>query len=335
MSGLAWPSGERGRTRRNWRIAAVLFIGGGLGAAPSDALHQPAHPPTIYLLPLLAIASGAVCWLIANWAPGRWLHLMTAIATVEVAVTVWLADEIFAIYYVFVAIYAAFVFRDRLAIAMQVGFASFAALIPIAYDPDTARETLVLAFVLVPTLCIAAGAIAFLRERLEASEARYRLLAELDPLTGVGNYRVLSERLPRELRRHRRRGDQLALVVLDLDDFKRVNDELGHQQGDRVLQEVAERLTEGVRTDDILVRHGGDEFSVIAPETDRAAAESLAERLREAVAEIRVDGRRLGASAGCAVFPSDAETLNQLLDHADDELRCGKESRARLVQAPA
>ena len=168
-----------------------------------------------------------------------------------------------------------------------------------------------------------------------ASEESYRKLAERDPLTGVGNYRILSERLPEELARHRRYGRQLALIIVDLDDFKRVNDELGHQYGDRVLQEVAGALMGSVRGHDVVVRHGGDEFSVIAPETGRPEAEALAERLRDSVGELSADGRNLGACTGCAVFPDDAETLNSLLHHADEQLRAAKDAKPGLSRSPA
>jgi diguanylate cyclase (GGDEF)-like protein len=329
-------STQRQRDRRNWRLAAILFTGGGLGAVPADALYRPEHPSTIFLLPLLALVSGAVCWALSTRLSGRWLHLMTAIATLEIALTVWLTgDDNFAIYYILVAFYAAFVFHDRRAVAFQFGLASLCALLPIAYETGSARETLGQGLVLIPTLLLTAGAITYLRERLQASEENYRRLAERDPLTGVGNYRILSERLPEELERHRRYDHPLALIVVDLDDFKRVNDELGHQYGDRVLQEVAGALMGSVRTHDVVVRHGGDEFSVIAPETGRPEAEALAGRLRDSICELSADGRNLGACTGCAIFPCDAESLNSLLHHADAELRAAKDAKPGLSRSPA
>ncbi len=171
--------------RRYWRLAAILFIGGGLGAIPSDALHEPSHPSTIYLLPALAIVSGIVCWVIADHVSRGWLHVMTVIATLEIAITVWLADETFAIYYTFIAIFAAYVFRSRRAVALHVAFASLCALAPMVYEPGAARETLEQTMALIPTLLLAAGAVVFLRERLEASEERFRRLSERDPLTGA------------------------------------------------------------------------------------------------------------------------------------------------------
>jgi diguanylate cyclase (GGDEF)-like protein len=325
---------ERKLQRRYWRLAAILFIGGGMGAVPSDALHRPEHEPTIYLLPALAVVSGLVCLALANHVARRWLHLLTAIATAEIALTVWLtSSEVFAIYYILVAFYAAYVFDNRWAIAGHFCFASLAALAPIAYDPDTARQTLEQGMALIPTLFLTGGAIVYLRERLERSEARYRRLSERDPLTGVGNYRVLSERLPQELARHRRHDRPLAVMVLDLDDFKRVNDEHGHQHGDRVLQEVAGALMGAVRSHDVVIRHGGDEFAVIAAETDREEAELLADRVRDSLARVKVDGRRMSASTGCAVFPDDADSLDGLLSHADYQLRGGKTARPRLARS--
>ena len=324
--------------RRYWRLAAILFIGGGLGAAPSDALHQPAHPPTIYLLPLLAIVSGVVCWLLAERVSRRWLHLMTAIATVEIALTVWLADDTFAIYYTFVAIFAAYVFRSRRDVALHTGFAALCVLAPIAYDPATARETLSQAMALIPVLALAAGAIVFLRERLEASEERFRRLASRDPLTGAGNYRMLTELLPRELGRHERHGHSLALVLIDLDDFKLVNDEHGHKFGDGVLQEVAGTLTRSSRDGDTVVRHGGDEFAVIAPQTSQASANELARRLCDSLGEIEVKGRSLGACAGVAVFPEHGADVDELFATADEELLgCKQEKPAagRLARRPS
>ena len=203
-AGPAHATSEAELQRGYWRLAAVLFIGGGLGAVPTDALHRPPYDPAISgccgpMRFSSAIVSGIFCWIAADRLASRWLHVMTVAATLEIALTAWLADEIFAIYYVFIAIYAAYAFRDRRAIALHVGFASFAAMAPLLYDSDNGREALILAFVLIPTLAIAAGVVAFLRERLEASERRFRQLAERDPLTGVGNYRLLSERLPVEI----------------------------------------------------------------------------------------------------------------------------------------
>ena len=323
--------GERADSVRSyWLLAGGLFIGGGIGAIAPDALHEPAHPATIYLLPLLAIVSGLICWAVASRAPHGWLHLMLVIATVEVAVTAAYADRLFAAYFTFVSIFAAYVFTDRRAIAAHVGLACLATFLPIAYNFDDARVELIQALILVPSLILTAGAVTFLRERLAASERNYRELSELDPLTGVGNYRKLTQELELELRRHRRYVHSMAIITIDLDGFKEVNDQLGHLRGDEVLREVAMRLRGAVRAHDLVTRQGGDEFCVMAPETGRPSAQELAARVTASVASIDIDGRTLGASVGIAVFPDDGDTAEELLGHADAQLRRAKSEEIRL-----
>lgn len=317
-------------TRLYWLLAGGLFVGGGLGAIAPDALHEPAHPATVYLLPLMAVVSGLVCWAISRRAPFSWLHVMLVVATFEIALTVALADRQFAAYYAFVAIFAAYVFPSRRAIAAHIAFACLAAFAPIVYDFDDARAGLIAALILVPSLILAAGAVAFLREQLATSERRYRELSESDPLTGVGNYRKLAQEIERELARHRRYEHPMALIILDLDGFKAVNDQLGHLRGDDVLREVASRLRDAVRTHDLVARQGGDEFCILAPETGSVAAQDLATRMTDSITEIDIDGCPLGASIGIAVFPQDGETPEALLSHADAELRREKSEELRL-----
>jgi diguanylate cyclase (GGDEF)-like protein len=312
---------HREETRTNYFLAGVLFVGGGFGAIIPDALHQPTQPATVYLLPTLAVVSGLIVLALASRLPRRYLHVVAIVAALEIALTVALADQIFSTYFTFVAIFAAYVFTSRRAIAAHIGFVALLCFAPLIYSPDDARDILLQGSILVPTLFLAGGAVAYLRERLESSEARYRTLSELDPLTGVGNYRMLSLRVPRELRRHTRSAKPLSLLVFDLDGFKRVNDEFGHQRGDAVLQSVAQALSDGVRDHDIVVRQGGDEFAVVAPETDEEAATALAGRLCSAISRISPEGVRIGASMGSAIFPEDADSLERLLAVADARLR--------------
>lgn len=320
-------AGRREQTVLHYRLAAILFVGGGLGAIGPDLLHDPPYPATIYLLPLLALVTGGVVWAISTRLPHRYLHVVAIVATLEVALTVALADQLFSTYYTFIAIFAAYVFHSRRAIAGHIAFATLCAFAPTLYDPDMVREGLLQGLILAPTLVLAGGAVAFLRERLAASEDRYRDLSERDPLTGVGNYRMLSLRLSRELSRHKRFAHPLALFVIDLDDFKRVNDNFGHQRGDSVLQEVGRAISNCVRSHDVVVRQGGDEFAVVAPETDRADASQLAERLQESLAEVIAGETPVGASIGYAWFPDDADTLEGLVAAAGARLRQVKRER--------
>ena len=315
---------RREQTRLYYRLSAVLFIGGGLSGIPPNILGGEVGLATILFLPILALVSAAICWVAADRAPRSGLHVVAAVATIEVSLSVALVSSTFAVYFIFIAVFAAYVFDDRRAIAAQIGFAILATLAPIAYDPGSARELAIQALVLIPTLIIAGGMVTYLREQLAASEVRYRDLSERDPLTGIGNYRMLVNRVPRELRRHARYGRPLGLIAMDLDHFKRVNDVLGHQRGDELLREVADTLTDAVRVHDIVVRQGGDEFAVIAPETNVEEALQLAERLREKVAALSAESYAIGATIGCSHYPEDADSLEGLLSVADERLRVAK-----------
>ncbi|HSD78813.1 MAG TPA: GGDEF domain-containing protein, partial [Solirubrobacteraceae bacterium] len=108
---------------------------------------------------------------------------------------------------------------------------------------------------------------AALRARAERRGAALRRASLLDPLTGLANRRLLHERLEAELARHRRHGGPVAVLALDLDGFKGVNDRFGHPVGDEVLRDVAHALRRALRAEDVAARAGGDEFWVLAPET--------------------------------------------------------------------
>ncbi|WP_117238416.1 GGDEF domain-containing protein [Thermus sediminis] len=132
------------------------------------------------------------------------------------------------------------------------------------------------------------------------------------PLTGLPNRRALEMALEREAARVERGERPFALVLLDLDDFKRVNDERGHQEGDRVLRRVAGYLKAHVRQGDLVGRWGGEEFAILLPATDPLGAERLAERLREGLAALGVT-----ASFGVALYRGD---LGELFLRADQAL---------------
>jgi len=156
-------------------------------------------------------------------------------------------------------------------------------------------------------------------------------LAELDPLTGLGNRRVFHQLLAREVARSRRYGRRLALIVLDLDDFKRINDRLGHLAGDEVLAEVANRMRSCVRSTDIGCRVGGDEFAVILPESSRGDADHLAARIERAVgSEPIAKAGTLKISAGVAELSPD-DTPSDLFERADEDLYRAKASHRDAV----
>ncbi len=149
-----------------------------------------------------------------------------------------------------------------------------------------------------------------------------------DPLTGLANRVLFREHAERALARSRRRRSSVALLFLDLDDFKVINDSLGHRAGDRLLIEVARRLTATLRTEDVAARQGGDEFTVLVERvTGIAEAEALAERLATELGRpIELEGRRLvvRASIGIALASGGDTGADDLLAHADAAMYAAK-----------
>jgi diguanylate cyclase (GGDEF)-like protein len=175
-------------------------------------------------------------------------------------------------------------------------------------------------------------------ELVEAEE-RIRHLAHHDSLTGLPNRLLLQDRLEQALARARRARNCVAVMLVDLDDFKTVNDTLGHLSGDELIRMVAQRLRGLVRRSDTVARLGGDEFAIVQTDLVQiAGAAALAEKIMAALREpFDLDGRRalVGASIGIALFPDDGDALEPLLRHADVALyRAKAEMRRRFAFKP-
>jgi diguanylate cyclase (GGDEF)-like protein len=174
-------------------------------------------------------------------------------------------------------------------------------------------------------------------DALQEREQRLQEQAISDPLTGLYNRRYLGEFLPRELARSDRNKLPVAVLLLDLDHFKRVNDSFGHEAGDIVLTAVAALLRGNVRGSDIACRYGGEEFALILPETGAEAATRRAEDVRLAISSLslRHAGKPLGkvtTSFGIAVYPDHARNTDDLLRVADVALYSAKGAgRDRVV----
>ena len=153
-------------------------------------------------------------------------------------------------------------------------------------------------------------------------------LSVTDALTGLGNYRFFQSSLVREIERAARFGRELAVLMLDLDRFKLVNDVHGHQVGDAVLVEVADRIRAEVREVDMVARYGGEEFVVVLPETGREGAGHTADRICRAMRRLPFDvsGLQLAitVSIGAAVFPADGDTAASIVRSADEALYTAK-----------
>lgn len=159
-----------------------------------------------------------------------------------------------------------------------------------------------------------------------------------DGLTGVLNRAAFDERLMAEFKGASRHNRSLSLLMVDIDFFKRVNDTLGHQAGDEVLKSVATILTETTRPGDVVARYGGEEFAVILPETSENSAIAMAERLRVAVENARIEygasgGVSLTVSVGCASQLPHAGTPKALVKAADAALYCAKDTGRNRVSS--
>ncbi len=166
-----------------------------------------------------------------------------------------------------------------------------------------------------------------MRSRSERERDALRTTALTDALTGIANRRSLLARIDYEMLRHRRSRRSFALVMLDLDGFKLLNDRFGHPTGDALLHDVATALQSAMRDQDTVARIGGDEFCVLAPETDGAGAGRLADRALAAVGRVTAGVSSLGASAGATVFPDDGASVEELLEAVDRRLMDAKRGR--------
>ncbi|HET9720854.1 MAG TPA: GGDEF domain-containing protein [Solirubrobacteraceae bacterium] len=178
-----------------------------------------------------------------------------------------------------------------------------------------------------PDVLVAAVSIAVLlrtRERLLRGHQALREAALSDPLTGVANRRLLLSRAEYEIARHTRDRRSFALVMIDLDGFKALNDRFGHPAGDEILCDVSASVSSTLRGQDTLARLGGDEFCVLAPLTDHGGVVPLAHRIDRAIAGATSGVEVLSASLGVAVFPQDGISTQELLEIADERLLAAK-----------
>lgn len=161
-------------------------------------------------------------------------------------------------------------------------------------------------------------------------------LTLLDPLTGAHNRRSLAEYLDREIERAGRHSRPIAVLMIDVDHFRQVNDRFGHPGGDLVLRELAARLRELARHEDLICRYGGEEFAVALPETDLPGAVIAAERYRRAVAgkffNVEGDSFAVTVSVGAAaIHPGESRTASELLKQADAQMYEAKRSGRNRV----
>jgi diguanylate cyclase (GGDEF)-like protein len=165
---------------------------------------------------------------------------------------------------------------------------------------------------------------------------RVKQLAYLDGLTGIFNRRFFELRIMEEIERARRYGTGMAVVMADIDQFKRLNDEFGHLLGDEVLRQVSSLFHQQLRKIDVVCRYGGEEFAILLTQITTQQAVAIAEKLRRLVESFQFPGvpRTITISAGIAAFPAHGKTRDEMVRAADSGLYAAKQAgRNRICVA--
>lgn len=207
------------------------------------------------------------------------------------------------------------------------------------YEPISSLSYKVMLIVLVTFLIIYLFTINILHKasnrvisRLRKELAEKIRLSETDKMLGIYNRTKFNEELKKEIDRSRRYGNNLALIMFDIDYFKSFNDNYGHQKGDQILKQIVSIVRNKIRENDLLARYGGDEFMIICPETDLTEAEILAERLNRSISNYNCKkANDLSCSFGVGEFKKETDTLNSFIKRVDQALYKAKESGRNRV----
>ena len=313
-----------------WADYGWIWLTWWLGDAAGDLVVAPAL--------LLWIVAPRVQWLRHRALEGAALALATTLSAVVVfggSLTLSAHNYPVAFLCIPVLLWAAVRFDQRVsaaAILLLSGIAVWGTLHGAGpFSRPSPNESLLLlqaflAVTAVMTLTLGAAVTEHRR-----ADAELRQLATSDPLTGLANYRQLIAAVDAELKRSQRTGRPFAVVMLDVDGLKRINDRHGHLTGSRALYRVADALRGSCREIDTAGRYGGDEFALILPETDADAAHDVARRVAERLAS---DGEApaISVSTGVAVYPQEGDTIEQLFRAADEALYARKGKGGRRIR---
>jgi diguanylate cyclase (GGDEF)-like protein len=332
------PSRESAQTM--WRTLAALFFAGGTIGAVSLLLP---HPPGLNTTALwsniaIAFAGSALCLLVAGRLGVPTIQVAILIGTLLVTRAVYYSSDpsgFYAFFYVWIGLFAGFFFTRRAALVQVAAVGvCYAWVLHHGGQPGGVADWMMAVFtiavggLMLDVLArrerkLTDGFEALAAERAELME-RLELVARTDELTGLTNRRAWDEAMVRELARAGRDGTELCVALVDLDHFKRYNDELGHQAGDRLLKSVAAVWRDILRAGDVLARYGGEEFALALPGCSLDDASALVTRLREAVPQAQT------CSAGIAVWDGeeDGETL---LGRADAAMYAAKQAGRNRV----
>lgn len=334
---------------RMGRISGVLWTVSALVAVVACFLPGARHVGTGWVLGLagLVLAYGlgsALGWIPWDRASMRALAIGMVLTIPVVGVAIWFTGGSLSYVEPLLVgslLYAAFFFPARWAWPLTVELIVCAGT-PLLYDASAIEDAFLPRYLaLTVGFLTATWVMVGLKKRLVEAEVLQRDFANRDPLTGVGNRRRFDVTLQRELARRtapgsgRRRIDEspLALLILDVDDFKGVNDRHGHPVGDAVLSRIADRTERAIRAGDTIARIGGDEFAVIAPGVHGNRVGQLAESICAAVVEPDTDpvAPTPSASVGWAVFPDDGRDFETLMRVADERMLARKRERTSVA----
>jgi diguanylate cyclase (GGDEF)-like protein len=302
------------------RVGIYMFGSGSALALGAVVVGDPApgRSPVLVGVAIAALTAAAVLVFAFDHLPRVAYRAVAGAGTALVSVAVWAegAGGSAWVLYLGAVFYAVYFFGRRHAAAQLVAISACFGAIQ-ALDGGSAERWL-----LASVIVLAAGLlIGLIKERIQQLIAQLDQLSRSDHLTGLLNRRGFEQALARELRRAERYEHPLAVLMADVDGFKRLNDELGHAAGDEALTRIARLLLATKREPDVAARLGGDEFVLVAPETGREEAAVLARRLGAAVAEeFAADSVGLTISIGVAGYPDDGRTLDDLYKAGDDSL---------------
>ena len=339
---LRWREGVRPQTliSRDVGLMARVFgtlysVGGILGMVMLGLGAEPeAGDLPLAMLSIASLLLGAVCFVVYDQLPSWFFQAMLTLGTLMVGAATAAAsagaEGIYALLFIWIVLLAFLFFPTRDAALQSLLAAAVYATVLFAGDAPFALSLLVVACATIGTT---GAIIGLLVTRVERIASGFAAQAHTDPVTAIGNRRDFDERFTMEIERAERHGRPLSLVVCDLDRFKEINDELGHEEGDAALRRVAAAIVRAVRSIDAVTRLGGEEFGVILPDTNRERASQVAERIRTAIgSEFASDPVTLTASCGVACTDDAGGNQDDLFRAADGALYVAKrEGRDRTV----
>jgi diguanylate cyclase (GGDEF)-like protein/putative nucleotidyltransferase with HDIG domain len=322
------PDSERDRLVMARALGSLFVAGAIVGLLSIITPHEEnSRDAAIAGICAVAFAAGLFFILVDRRLPARAFPIACYGASALIAAALYLShapESPYAFYFVLVALFAAYFLSVR-QLVLQIVFIAIA--YPLAQAAIGGRGESGQRWLLtIWTVTVVGAFLAILRQRMNALIGRLSDAARTDPLTQLLNRRGFRDVFDLELERSRRSGRPCALLMGDLDHFKRVNDLLGHPAGDERLRKFARLLDAGKRRIDAAARMGGEEFALLLPETDEHGAYVIAERLRHAVRDaFAPDQVALTVSFGVAAYPNHGANGDQLLHAADQALYVAKE----------